>query len=89
MNELEHHLNHGLHILSVILHKLSFLVVQIHGCLKHIKKNQAIYCEMLRIDNLFAARVLYIIDIRTQNFFQAAQQGIFDTAPTRFLHQHV
>ena len=84
INELEHHLNHGLHILNLILGNLSFIVIQITGCLKHIKEHQAIYCEMLRSDNLFAARVLYIIDIRTQKNFRSAQQGIFNTAPLDF-----
>ena len=39
---------------------------------------------MQRCDVLFAARVLYIIDIRTQNFFRDAQQGIFTTSPLDF-----
>ena len=48
------------------------------------KKNQAIYYEMLRTDNLFAPRVFYIIDIRMQNFFCEAQLGVFATSPINF-----
>ena len=63
INELEHHINHGLHILTVIVVENSFIVVMISTCLTHIKHNQAIYCEMLRRDALFTARVLYILYI--------------------------
>ena len=84
INELEHHLNHGLHILNIILGIQSYIVKKISGVLNHIKQNQTTYCDMLRIDQLFAARVLYIVDIRTQNFFRQAQQGKFDTAPLDF-----
>ena len=84
INELEHHINHGLHILSIILNCLSYIITMITGVLKHIKENQTTYCEMLRIDQWFAARVLYIVDIRTQNFFRSAQQGIFSAAPLDF-----
>ena len=81
MNELEHHLNHGLHILNVILGIKSFIVTQISGCLKHIKHNQSIYCKMLCINNLFATQILFVIDVRAQNFSREVQQDIFSTVP--------
>ena len=84
INELEHHINHGLHILIIILHCLSYIITMITGVLKHIKENQTTYCEMLRINQWFTVRVLYIVDIRTQNFFRSAQQGIFAAAPLDF-----
>ena len=39
---------------------------------------------MQRCKVLFAAQVLYIIDMRTQNFFRDTQQGIFNTSPLDF-----
>ena len=84
INELEHHFNHGLHILCIIFGADSFLVSQITECQRHIQQNQATYCDLLRHDNLFATKVLYIIDIRTQNFFKEAQKGKFSTSPLDF-----
>ena len=41
INELEHHINHGLHILALLCRKSSYLVEMIKGCLSHIKVNQS------------------------------------------------
>ena len=84
INELEHHLNHGLHILHILCGRHSYIVLMILGVTLHIKTNISTYCDMLPMDQLFAARVLFIVDIRCQNFFRQAQQGIFDTAPLDF-----
>ena len=84
INELEHHINHGVHILSVIFSERSFIVRQLAGCLMHIKRHQTTYSDLLRHDHKFATRVLFVIDVRTQNFFREAQQGNFDTSPLDF-----
>ena len=84
INELEHHINHGLHILAIVFCVTSYLVQQIKTVLTHIKMNQATYCDLLRNDNLFAARILYVMDVRIQNFFRSAQQGIFAPNPLDF-----
>jgi hypothetical protein len=84
INELEHHLNNAIHILSIVFHKEAFLVDQLTTCLVHIQRNQATYCDLQRNDNLFAARLLYVVDVRVQNFFREAQQGNFDPEPLDF-----
>ena len=81
INELEHHINHGLHNLAVVVGKISYIVTIISGCLKHIKTNQATYCKMIQCDLLFAVSIFYIIDIHTQNFVRDVQQGIFNISP--------
>ena len=48
INELEHHINHGLHILALLCRKSSYIIEMIKGCLNHIKSNQAIYCRIQR-----------------------------------------
>ena len=84
INELEHHINHGLHILAIVFCIFSYLISQLKTVLTHIKMNQATYCDLLRNDNLFAARILYVMDVRIQNFFRSAQQGIFNAATLDF-----
>ena len=84
INELEHHLNHGIHILAIILSEDCFLIIILKQCQVHIQSNMATYNELLRIDNLFATKVLYIIDLRVQNFFKTAQQGKFCPEPLDF-----
>ena len=84
INELEHHLNHGIHILAIIFGILSFLVSQLRAFQAHIQANIATYIELTRQDSLFPAKVLYIIDLRVQNFFKEAQQGTFSPDPLDF-----
>ena len=67
-----------------MLDKEAFVVNQLTTCLLHIKGNQATYCDLQRSDQLFAARLLYVIDVRVQNFFREAQQGKFDPDPLDF-----
>ena len=84
INELEHHLNHGIHVLVIVFSDKSFLVTQLLDLQKHIQANLSTYCDLLRQDPLFAAKVLYIIDVRVQNFFKAAQMGNFSPEPLDF-----
>ena len=79
-----HHINHGIRILAISFDKESYLVQQITTCLVHVKKNQATYCDLQRNDQLFSARLLYVMDVRIQNFFREAQQGHFDPVPLDF-----
>lgn len=72
MDELEHHLNHGLHILAIIFGMDNFLVNQTYECLVHIKNNQVTYYDLLRNDSIFAATVLCVIDARVQILFKGA-----------------
>lgn len=51
--------------------------------LTHLE-NQATYCGLLRQDNLFAAKVLFVVNAMIQNLFKDYQQGIFSTAPLDF-----
>ena len=84
ISDLMHHINHAIRILAIVFDKESYLVQQITTCLVHIKKNQATYCDLQRNDQLFSARLLYVIDVRIQNFFREAQQGHFDPVPLDF-----
>ena len=68
----------------IIFSAKSFLVVQLLDLQRHIQTNLSTYCDLLRQDPLFAARVLYIIDVRVQNFFKAAQMGKFNPDPLDF-----
>ena len=77
INELEHHLNHGIHILAIVFGPLCFKVAQLRQFQRHIQTNIATYIDLARQDSLFPAKVLYIIDLRVQNFFKACQQGKF------------
>ena len=63
INELEHHLNHGIHILAIIMAQDCFLIMNLKQCQVHIQHNMATYNELFRIDNMFATKVLYIIDL--------------------------
>ena len=74
INELEHHLNHGIHVLSIVFGILSFLIVQLTKFQTNIQANLSTYCDLLHQDPLFATKVLYIVDVRVQNFFKAAQR---------------
>ena len=84
IHELEHHLNHGIHIIAVICTSKSYLVYQINSVLIHVKPNQAAYCDLQRNDKLFVARILYVVDVRIQNFLYEAHQGNFDLDPLDF-----
>ena len=84
INELEHHLNHGIHVLVIVFSADSFLVTQLIDFQKHIQANLSTYCDLLRQDPLFATKVLYIIDVRVQNFFKQAQMGKFSPEPLDF-----
>ena len=84
ITDLMHHLTHGIHLLAIVFDKESYLVDQITTILVHIKANLATYCDLQRNDRLFAARILYVTDVRIQNFFRAAQQGSFDPNPLDF-----
>ena len=84
ITDLMHHLTHGIHILAIVFDKESFLVDQLTTILVHIKANLATYSDLQRNDRLFAARILYVTDVRIQNFFRAAQQGTFDPNPLDF-----
>ena len=83
-HELEHHLNHGIHIIAVICTSKSYLVYQINSVLIYVKRNQAAYCDLQKNDKLFVARILYVVDVRIQNFLYEAHQGNFDLDPLDF-----
>ena len=85
INELEHHLNHGIHVLSLFLGIMSFVVHRLNICLLHIKENQATYAHMIHNDHI-ATRYLYVVNIRTQNFFRETARGIVDTTPLDVSH---
>ena len=76
--ELEHHVNHDIHLLFIFFGATSFLITQLRSCQKHIQSNMTTYSGLQRLDYLFAAKVLFIIDLRVQNFFKSAQQGQFN-----------
>ena len=76
INELEHRLNHSIHILAIVLSPLCFKVAQLRQFQRQIQTNIATYIDLARQDSLFPAKVLYIIDLRVQNFLKACQQGI-------------
>jgi len=42
------------------------------------------YSNLQRLDNRFAAKVLFIIDLRVQNFVKSTQQGQFNPNPLDF-----
>ena len=84
INELEYHINHGIHVICIVFGEHSFIIVILISVQKHIQKNLATYCDLLRQDSLFAAKVLYVVDVRIQNFLKNCQQGIFSTAPLDF-----
>ena len=77
INKIKHHLNHGIHILAIVFGPLCFKVAQLRQFQRHIQTNIATYIDLARQDSLFPAKVLYIIDLRVQNFFKACQQGKF------------
>ena len=54
--------------MNLLFRRHSFLVAHISGYLLYITIKQARYCDLMRTYNLFAARVLYIIDVRIHNF---------------------
>ena len=83
-NELEHHINHGVHLLSILFGKDSFIVSQISDCQSHIQENQIIYEDILRHGSMFPAKVLYVMDVRTQKFLKEAQKEIFSPKPLDF-----
>ena len=60
-NELEHHINHGIHLLSILFGEDSFIVAQITDCQTHIQENQIVYEDILCQDSMFPAKVLYVI----------------------------
>ena len=82
INDLEHHLNHAIHILALVLYKEAFVVNQLTTYLLHIKA----YCDLQRNDQLFAARLLYVIDVRMQNLFSRSTAGGVRSRPVR-LHE--
>ena len=82
--ELEHHANHGIHFLCIFFGSTSFLIIQLRICQKHIQSNMTTYSDLQRIDPLFVAKVLFIIDLCVQNFFKSAQQGQFNPEPLDF-----
>lgn len=82
ITELEHHINHGLHILTMIVGSSIIIVIKIKGCLDHIKQNQAIYYEIICTDNLFTTRVLFVIDMHTQIFLLLRTTKCFHESTT-------
>ena len=75
ISELEHHLNHDIHILAIMTCQKSFPVYRLTTLQEHIKMNYGTYSDLLRQRNMFATKVLYIVDLRMQIFFKNAQQG--------------
>lgn len=76
ITNLKHLLNHGIHILSITFRNKSFIISQLVDYQTHIQKN----CKLLCQDNLFAARVFHVIDIRIQHFFKDAQGKCYTTS---------